>query len=170
MTLVTASCPDFGLTGTEDFLIKQNSEQLQLRCRGTPRRAVIVFVMDQSMTDCIWAGNKTSGRGWPPWKLKHISSVICWQAATQKVEIGINLIFTALVLMLLKKSKPFDCLLLERWLRHTPLMEVTQIIHQEAEKYKAWGACCSGTRCLDWWETRERRFSSQAKSTQEMCL
>lgn len=145
--------------------MKQNSKQLQLKCRETPCHAVILFAMDQSMTDCIWARKKTSESGWPPWKLKCISLVICLHTAIQKVEMGINSILLALILMLFKKPKPFDCLLLWRQLRHTLVMEAREMIHQEAEKYKALGVCCSGSRCLEWQETGERRFPSQAKST-----
>lgn len=111
---------------------------------GAPCCAVIHFC-DGSKHDRLYvqAGNWTSERGWPPWKLKTISSVISWQAATQKVEIGINLIFTVLILMLLKKSKPFDCFLLERWLRPTPVMEATQNTPGSRE--------IQSTRCLLQW-------------------
>lgn len=139
---------------------------------GTPRCAVILFLWWIKAWQIICVGWKLNFRKRLATlkKLKPISSVISWQVATQKVEIGINLIFTALIIMQFKKSKPFDCLLLERWLRPAPVMEVTQIIHQDAEKYKAQGACCSDTRCFEWWETRERRFSFQAKTTQEVHL
>lgn len=110
----TASCPDFGLAGTEDFLIKQNSKQLKLRCSGIPCHAVILFVKDQSMTDCVWAGILISEGGWPTWLALHFLAFICWCAATQKTETGI---------VLLKMAKLLDCLLLQKQARQMLTME-----------------------------------------------